>query len=316
MNTGNMVNQISVKAPETPDLKKRLEYVDIAKFIGIVCMVYGHSGLPEVLQQYIHIFHMPLFFILSGYTFDLFKHLKDPLRFFISRVKMILLPYMVFSLLIYLMRFCLSLKGIGSCIGFSDFLKILFNTCATDSFGGTVQWYLVCIFFTELISFTVMLLISRLSRRENISSMTISVVMVIFAIIGYAWYPITQIRLPMVIDAAFTGIVFYYIGFLFRRYNVISKMQKYKICLFNSFCIASVIGLLTTYISMRELIFGNPIIFYFDAVAISLSILGVSDKIASTEHSSFVYRWILLSRKKYAVDFNIQSHCHIRLEYY
>lgn len=50
--------------------KKRLEYIDIARGIGIVLVVLGHclSQLDGGLRTFIYSFHMPLFFALAGMT--------------------------------------------------------------------------------------------------------------------------------------------------------------------------------------------------------------------------------------------------------
>ena len=47
---------------------KRNISIDIIKGIGIVLMVLGHSQFP--LTHFIYLFHMPIFFIASGYLFD------------------------------------------------------------------------------------------------------------------------------------------------------------------------------------------------------------------------------------------------------
>jgi fucose 4-O-acetylase-like acetyltransferase len=44
----------------------RLHYIDIAKGIGIILVVVGHTSTPLYLHNIIYQFHMPLFFILSG----------------------------------------------------------------------------------------------------------------------------------------------------------------------------------------------------------------------------------------------------------
>ncbi|WP_191991102.1 acyltransferase family protein [Limosilactobacillus reuteri] len=49
-------------------VKKRLVWVDIAKAIAIICMIIGHEVTNNTLRVFIFSFHMPLFFILSGYT--------------------------------------------------------------------------------------------------------------------------------------------------------------------------------------------------------------------------------------------------------
>lgn len=46
--------------------KQHLEYLDLAKGIGILLVVIGHGSLNNFG---INVFHMPLFFVLSGMTF-------------------------------------------------------------------------------------------------------------------------------------------------------------------------------------------------------------------------------------------------------
>lgn len=49
----------------------RLEYIDIAKGIGILLVVFGHSSLVLHIENiWIHSFHMPLFFIITGMCFN------------------------------------------------------------------------------------------------------------------------------------------------------------------------------------------------------------------------------------------------------
>lgn len=53
--------------------KERIEYIDIAKGTGIILMVLGHipafSNNYKFAYKFIYAFHMPLFFIISGYLF-------------------------------------------------------------------------------------------------------------------------------------------------------------------------------------------------------------------------------------------------------
>lgn len=48
---------------------KHNSQISIAKAIGIILMVAGHSGCPEYMHDFIYMFHMPLFFFLSAYFF-------------------------------------------------------------------------------------------------------------------------------------------------------------------------------------------------------------------------------------------------------
>ena len=51
-------------------MSKRIEYLDIAKGVGILLVVLGHNDFEVIslfVQRLIYSFHMPLFFFLSGY---------------------------------------------------------------------------------------------------------------------------------------------------------------------------------------------------------------------------------------------------------
>ncbi len=51
-------------------MNKRIEFIDISKGIGILLVIIGHMNINQSLLQYIMSFHMPLFIILSGMTFN------------------------------------------------------------------------------------------------------------------------------------------------------------------------------------------------------------------------------------------------------
>ena len=51
---------------EVQNLTDRLDWIDIAKGIGIISVLMGHN--VSQLKPIIYAFHMPLFFILAGYT--------------------------------------------------------------------------------------------------------------------------------------------------------------------------------------------------------------------------------------------------------
>ena len=47
---------------------ERLEYVDILKGIGILLVIFSHSGAEGGAMMYVGGVFIPLFFIASGYT--------------------------------------------------------------------------------------------------------------------------------------------------------------------------------------------------------------------------------------------------------
>ncbi|MCI8534003.1 MAG: acyltransferase family protein [Hungatella sp.] len=46
----------------------RIDYLDIAKALGVIMVVWGHASGP--LSTYMFQCHLPLFFIISGYLYN------------------------------------------------------------------------------------------------------------------------------------------------------------------------------------------------------------------------------------------------------
>lgn len=78
--------------------QRRSNIIDIAKCLGIVLMVIGHSCCPQWLHDFIYVFHMPLFFFLSGYCFNE-KYVNDRITFIRHRIKGLYIPFVKYNLL-------------------------------------------------------------------------------------------------------------------------------------------------------------------------------------------------------------------------
>lgn len=79
--------------------KRRIEWIDIVKGIGILLMVIGHAGVSSQIKVWIYGFHMPLFFILAGYLYSMFdneRYGKLGFAYMLRRkTEAYLIPYMV-----------------------------------------------------------------------------------------------------------------------------------------------------------------------------------------------------------------------------
>lgn len=51
---------------ETKSKTKRLQYVDIARGIAMICIILRHLGNPSI-NRMVFIFHVPIFFFITGY---------------------------------------------------------------------------------------------------------------------------------------------------------------------------------------------------------------------------------------------------------
>lgn len=90
----------------------RSGWIDVAKGLGILLVVYGHvarglanSGIAidpgwfATLDALIYAFHMPLFFLLSGWFFLSSLARRGPRDYLATRVATVLWPYVLWSLL-------------------------------------------------------------------------------------------------------------------------------------------------------------------------------------------------------------------------
>lgn len=132
--------------------KKRTGWIDICKALAIYCMVLGHTGTSENLNIIIHTFHMPVFFLLSGYCFNEKKN-ADILGFVKKRFKTLMIPYFVFgvglfllwNIALYVMRRQSEMRSISNLL-----TSILWHNADAAAFG-VIQWFLPCLFFAEII---------------------------------------------------------------------------------------------------------------------------------------------------------------------
>ena len=75
----------------------RNKVFDIMKGILIILVVYGHCGLP--LNHFIYLFHVPVFFMISGYYIkpEYFENRISVREYFYKKIKSLWLPYFLFN---------------------------------------------------------------------------------------------------------------------------------------------------------------------------------------------------------------------------
>ena len=94
-----MENTNIPKSSELNIANNRIEYLDIARCIGIILMIMGHVGFSKRFDHFIHAFNMPMFFIISGYLFTL-KHQEELFfkEYLIKKFKSLIIPYISFGI--------------------------------------------------------------------------------------------------------------------------------------------------------------------------------------------------------------------------
>lgn len=127
----------------------RLLWLDALKGLGILLVVAGHVWTRGEMRDIIYVFHMPLFFLVVGYTLKAEPPARAARRGLVS----LLLPWLVFSLLLLGADFLIeglrgvrpifpdAITGLGAMVWHTERLRGPF----------TVLWFVPCLFLARIL---------------------------------------------------------------------------------------------------------------------------------------------------------------------
>ena len=204
--------------------KTRILYINYLKILGMVYLLFWHTEI-----KYLNIisisFFIQMFFFVSGYFY------KDPapgfnnyFHFIVKRIKSLYFPFIKYSLTFLLLnRLLVHLhiisEGYRIPVSMTSILNIL-KLNANQPLAGAM-WFVAALFWTALLF---LLLSAFLDLAEDLTGMTRSreVIRLILVTGCYFFgYHLTskQILLPAHLDISFTMLIFYYLGFIYRKYE-------------------------------------------------------------------------------------------------
>ena len=196
---------------------ERIQTFDVMKGIGIVAMVLGHCISNKYLVQFIYIWHMPLFFILSGYFFKPDSTINAVRKSF----KSILIPYIVACITIilfaYVEKFLIGFQQIGIFVNGALFGTPMALWKSNNLFAkGYIfaLWFLPALFSCRIMYNSFF----RLSTTRN---------MLMGGVLCFSSVLITkQIgHLPLGILQAMYAIIFFQIGNTIKRYHLFERFN-------------------------------------------------------------------------------------------
>lgn len=267
--------------------KERMTWVDVVKGIGIFLMVLGHASIPDLLKVWIYGFHMPLFFIIAGYLFDLSKWKERGIYELIrNRAKAYLVPYTIFFVVNLICWIALNVfSGRGVEIK-SIVIWILAGLWSHDVMMPNCAplWFLTCLFVTYIL-FWLLLLVNGIKR---ILLCLVYCVTLILICIFEKKIGLTQ--LPWHIDVAFFGSIFMLFGNYLRKYLDCLDVKMPRICHMINFFAASAVIMFNGQINMVQNQYRNPILFFVSASICSYEIIVAVKKCKHKEN----YAWRIL----------------------
>ena len=186
---------------------ERYRYIDIAKGIGIFCVVASHTY--PVLSNWSNPFFVPLFFVLSGICTTKPVSIQ-------KKAKSLLIPYFVFSFLLFVLSRRYTLLDFGG-IFYSRFCLLPVNSIDNVYFmtmWNSPLWFLTCMF----IAFLLFIPFQKINNR------TYRILLAIGYILITRLLENLPILLPWSIDTAFLMAFFIYIGTIIKKKEILRKI--------------------------------------------------------------------------------------------
>ncbi|MCR4614700.1 MAG: acyltransferase family protein [Clostridiales bacterium] len=251
--------------------KARVHWVDIAKGITIICVLFGHTvGTPALLARFVYLFHMPAFFMLSGYVFSNKRKFGN---FLTVKLRTVILPIFTIGLtgavLVGLAMKLLKHEDIN--------WKWTFLNPFVQYGDHNLLWYLASLFVLLIIFYG----LTKLLKDK------IKLIIPISFLLGlgsYCFIKFVGITVPWNIDIALVALPFTAIGYGLKKSESCEKLKNpFVLLAAAAVCIA--VGYINVKyfcpdlfksVDMHQKIYGNIFLFYIAAIAGSFMIISLS----------------------------------------
>ncbi len=258
----------------------RIKYFDIAKGIAMLAVIIGHCALevddfsPQITAQVVYricfSFHMPLFFILSGY----FMHPDRSFRW-AKESKQLLCTYLLSGLAVLVGVTCLGtiqhegraalLQSWAGAVVYGSGDLTERTLWPVDQRIGAI-WFLLALFWARL-------LLHCFAKLPCTPVWIILCFAIGYISSNYVW-------LPWSIQAGMCAVAFLYLGYLAKRFDVLGVVKRFPFVWAIAFIIWVVDIVLFGGMSMAANNYGSrPVLAVIGSIAGTLCVVGISQLI-------------------------------------
>ncbi|MCI8983228.1 MAG: acyltransferase family protein [Hungatella sp.] len=202
---------------ESGNTKKRIEYLDVAKGIAMIGVIIAHfGGIPFLLNRICFSFHMPLFFLISGYFFK-----KGDMNLLLKRkAYQLLRPYVITSMVVIFSSIFWNgiIKNETITVGRNILEWLWAFFYGSGNPYNSPYWIkeIGAIWFLPALFFSLLILGFCLNKKYSL------VWIVLLMWVGS--YTRDVLWLPFSIQAALVALGYLYIGYNVREYNILEKL--------------------------------------------------------------------------------------------
>ncbi len=265
------------------------ESISITKAIGILLMVLAHAGFP-IMHNFIYMFHMPLFFIMSGYCFKQ-KYKNEPFSFIKKRIIGLYIPFIKWSLIFLIFHnFLFYINIYNSSYGFEGEVSHLYHF--TDFITRAIRiiisldnkeqllagyWFLKNLFWGSIISFIIIKFSKNILKAECFLLLLTTLT---------SLFPIVHIPILEINSLTFLSTSFYVSGYIFHKMNF--TIKAYHAIFF--FIITIILAKLMP-TNMQNYIWWQVIPYFLCAIGGTLMIVWISSHLSN--HDNIIKRILI-----------------------
>lgn len=208
---------------ENTQIKNNILWVDYAKFIGIFLVIVIHSGIDKYIYDFIQLFFMPMFFIISGYLYKQKDFSQNMSKIFWG----LLIPYLIYQFTY------LPLRVLNRIINHDMYFLDVFPKCllgillgdSTETYSFFIPVCGTCWFILTMIQVRFFVNFLKLNLK-NILLVSIICILILKILITM------KINLLFCLDNTLMAIPFFLLGYLMQsvKFKCLSlNNNKYKI---------------------------------------------------------------------------------------
>ena len=278
-------------------MEKRLKYIDALKGLGIILVVLGHTILEylypidlkyfflfnsliyikyNVLYNFIYSFHIPLFFIISGYLiYHKYQNNFNDINYK-NLIKKTIIPYEIFSIIAITINLIVDFYFGDNFV--ENLNKNIVYTLIFDGFSAL--WFLP----TLLISKTIFLFINKnFSQKQKCILYIVLTIITYFFSLNYNFYywinnsiniKTIFVLISNIINRSIIGTIFIMIGYTSYYFinNQSNKILNIIISIIIIF-INIVLSMFNEGVDLHYSVINNPILYYYLAISTSISLI-------------------------------------------
>lgn len=273
---------------------RRITWIGLAKGFGILCVIFGHNIECSIGHKWVYSFHMPLFFLISGFLIYLKNEQKQDMRSLVKKkAGSLLFPYIGFSLTLN----AIALIGLRVFHYPSIYLQTIgdlrFNFVKVFSGDGMgTLWFLPALFVGEIL----LLILLKIKNKIVYSCVGGLVTFEIFTVcFKREWIDGIGNHMLHLVVLLFIrwSIAFSFVAIGFISYAILKKMTEcmvwYRIAIAMFALVINVIcGMNNSVVDMAELKIGNPMLFYLSACSGTIFVIEVCSMIKNAKWIRYI----------------------------